>query len=809
MGWYFLEMRKGRVRGALTIFALVLATLFPISGAKAYDLNRCLYLNGGSYLQAKDLLIPVTEAFTVEMWAYSEPANKGKFAHFISQGEKPWPFYLGVAPNGNLRAGDSWLETGVAFPEKQWTHLAFTYEGNGKANLYLNGELKASKSDYRVTNGPTFTRLGSQYGPTPNEFFTGCIDDVRIFRGAKAENVIRESMRLSTEQFQSKWVANRSIVTYSFDQSVNYESATTIYAQIPDSGSGISGPATLELRAPTSPVQARPRSELVSIDPLKQCLNIKDSVSSLMLSLNNPLIYRIVNRSNTDMTVDLDLTRIPDKACVGVDLYIKGSGYPISSTVGIRDVKEPLRDRLSVDMTPVKCYYNKTEQANHPYIIRSWYSLDGRTSVYTSEFELKPCSELESRNPADPTRVMKHNETISLVTSESQGTLYARQATMRAQAQGLLNSTFPNGRKWKVYEDWGCHARVKNVSVEVFEDGRWRRVTTSQDYQTSNGCPSSNPFNPYATISLKDGQLFRWKIDGGWLAYSPIRAFFANESVSEKLPADIVNPDPKLTTITSNKVSSASTTATFTRPRKPSFKGVNFSGNKINISVNIGDTVPSRPERVFLVAPKLGLTAENPLAGAIKGNTASWAIELDKLLAGTMIPLEIIGEKNGMRSESLTGSYEIPKLTTPPKALPPTPTNFKSRIVGTAAVITAEAKLSAESIASSAFLFSKTLGISKSNALEGEVVGNKVVIEVPIKPTMAGKNYPVTIFLKNSVGESKPLNATLRIPAAPKAPSIPSGVTVPTKAPETILCKRGSQTRAFAGNKCPPGWEPS
>ena len=173
-----------------------------------------------------------------------------------------------------------------------------------------------------------------------------------------------------------------------------------------------------------------------------------------------------------------------------------------------------------------------------------------------------------------------------------------------------------------------------------------------------------------------------------------------------------------------------------------------------------------------------------------------------------MIPLEIVAEKDGVSSDPLIGSYQAPLIADAIKAssAPLAPKNFKSRVIGNSAVISVEATAKSGSLATGAHLFSNSLGITKAKALKGDVVGNKALIEVPIKVSMAGKKYPVTIFLTNDKGESKPLNATLSIPAAPKTPSLPTAIPAP-KVPKTVICARANQTRAFEGTTCPPGWE--
>ncbi len=263
-------------------------------------------------------------------------------------------------------------------------------------------------------------------------------------------------------------------------------------------------------------------------------------------------------------------------------------------------------------------------------------------------------------------------------------------------------------------------------------------------------------------------------------------------------PTPFVTPTPLPTQVVESKP----------KPEKPTFKGVNFVGNKLNIEINLGSSSASRPDKVYLVAPNLGINLANPLAGIIAGSVATWSLDFDRLLAGTLLPLEIISERDGVRGDPLAGSFQVPAILDATRAtsVPLAPKNFKSRIIGSSAVITVEATTKSGALATNGFLFSKSLGISKAEAIEGDVVGEKVILEVPIKASMAGKRFPVTIYLANQKGESKPLNATLSIPAAPKVPSIPTALPTP-KAPKTVICIRANQTRAFTGTSCPPGWE--
>jgi hypothetical protein len=170
-----------------------------------------------------------------------------------------------------------------------------------------------------------------------------------------------------------------------------------------------------------------------------------------------------------------------------------------------------------------------------------------------------------------------------------------------------------------------------------------------------------------------------------------------------------------------------------------------------------------------------------------------------------MIPLEVVGEKNGVKSDVLSGSYQAPTILAEINRAPATPKNFKARIVGNSALMTVDVLYNSNSRAEKVFLFSSSLGISKAKAIRAEMVADKAVIELPIKVSMSGKKYPVTIYAINALGESKPLSATLSIPSLPKTPQVSAAIPKPST-PATITCIRSNQTRTFAGLKCPPGW---
>jgi len=210
-----------------------------------------------------------------------------------------------------------------------------------------------------------------------------------------------------------------------------------------------------------------------------------------------------------------------------------------------------------------------------------------------------------------------------------------------------------------------------------------------------------------------------------------------------------------------------------------------------------------------LVAPKLGIVDSNKLFGDIAGSKASWSIDFDKLLSGTSIPLRVVGVKNGVESDAVDQNFNVPDAAnmTANKSAPAAPKNIKSRIVGTSGVITAEATVKVGALATSAYIFGVALGVPASRAILGEVIGTKVLFEVPLKTSMDGKSFPFTVYLVNEAGKSEPVQGKLSVPFTPKIPSGVIKIPSQTKAPKTIFCIKGSQTRTFAAKSCPPGWK--
>jgi len=252
--------------------------------------------------------------------------------------------------------------------------------------------------------------------------------------------------------------------------------------------------------------------------------------------------------------------------------------------------------------------------------------------------------------------------------------------------------------------------------------------------------------------------------------------------------------------------STSGPSASNSKPAKPTFSLVNFADNKINISVNLGSS-ESLPDKVYLIAPKLGAIEASKLQGQIAGTFATWTLSVSDVLAGASIPLKVVSVKNGIESEALEGIFDAPSAINKSivsKSVPLPAKNIKSRIIGTSAFISAESTIKVGAIATSAYVFGSSIGITKAKAIAGDIVGSKILLEVPIKQSMAGKKLVVNLFLANDAGESQPSQVVIDVPSIPGASfAIPKK----PKVPNTVFCTKGSISRTFAATSCPPGWK--
>ena len=163
--------------------------------------SRALLFDGSNdYIQAAYSSAISSSNFSYSLWAkptqttssFGSPItfrNNGKGFNLYKKPNNTWSYWIG---NGG------WLALGSRSITLSWTALAFTYDGtNHKA--YENGSHVASTSSSYLLNQSKPLRIGAgaTESNSPNYYFNGAIDEVRIYNRSLSASEI--SALYSTE----------------------------------------------------------------------------------------------------------------------------------------------------------------------------------------------------------------------------------------------------------------------------------------------------------------------------------------------------------------------------------------------------------------------------------------------------------------------------------------------------------------------------------------------------------------------------------------------------------------------------------
>ncbi len=159
-----------------------------INGAAV--VSGLLTLDGiDDYVQFSQNLIPSSGSFSVSFFA-QQLSLQTSHREIISQGfSGSTGFYVGHDPSRIIRVGDSWINTGVAYPNDGLTHHFAVTSDASETRLYIDGSLADSTGPITIAGSGTATRLGRQYDPNA-EFFHGTVDDLRIFGGTLSSSEV-------------------------------------------------------------------------------------------------------------------------------------------------------------------------------------------------------------------------------------------------------------------------------------------------------------------------------------------------------------------------------------------------------------------------------------------------------------------------------------------------------------------------------------------------------------------------------------------------------------------------------------------
>jgi hypothetical protein len=126
-------------------------------------------------------LVPAAGApFSVFLRVQGTP-DATTYTEIISQGGG---FYIGTAPGGAFRFGDSFMSTSVDYPSGPDFHDILLATDSPGTRVYIDGgEAFSSAAQIGVGSGGSFTRLDRQFDPH-GEYFQGQIDELRIYDAA-------------------------------------------------------------------------------------------------------------------------------------------------------------------------------------------------------------------------------------------------------------------------------------------------------------------------------------------------------------------------------------------------------------------------------------------------------------------------------------------------------------------------------------------------------------------------------------------------------------------------------------------------
>ena len=156
--------------------------------------RRGLQLDGvNDYVDCGSSIL--ADSYTKEAWIKWE---SGVPHNNIISGYSSHAFFL---PNGILSAGHngnwSCVQDTTALPVNTWIHVAVTYDSSTQTmKLYKNGQLIKSATNVPLFNTSDRNIIIGAFANPRSSFFKGSIADVRIWKIARTEEQIRNSMYL-------------------------------------------------------------------------------------------------------------------------------------------------------------------------------------------------------------------------------------------------------------------------------------------------------------------------------------------------------------------------------------------------------------------------------------------------------------------------------------------------------------------------------------------------------------------------------------------------------------------------------------
>lgn len=161
--------------------------------------------DGGNndYIDMEDALDLNPTAFTVSAWIKRDPGSENRSILSKRDASYTEGYDLKIDASGRLEM--SWENSGlqtitsdVVIPTGVWHHVAVIYSG-GTASMYIDGVLEKTESlSAPVSTNQSFY-VGAAAKNTPEAFFIGNIDEVRVWNAALTEAQLRYIMNQEIE----------------------------------------------------------------------------------------------------------------------------------------------------------------------------------------------------------------------------------------------------------------------------------------------------------------------------------------------------------------------------------------------------------------------------------------------------------------------------------------------------------------------------------------------------------------------------------------------------------------------------------
>lgn len=190
--------REGEVR----LWQVTKAGAFETSANQNPMGHAAQFSGSNSYVQVGSApALKMTQAMTLEAWIFpTGPGSSSTSGGIIVNREGEYE--VARYPDGTIRwafanssPGWTFINTGAVAPLNVWTHVAVSY-GGGYVKTYINGKLAHSRSVSGIIGDRATTqndfRIGGRQGSS--QFFQGAIDEVRVWKEARAEAAIKSYM---------------------------------------------------------------------------------------------------------------------------------------------------------------------------------------------------------------------------------------------------------------------------------------------------------------------------------------------------------------------------------------------------------------------------------------------------------------------------------------------------------------------------------------------------------------------------------------------------------------------------------------